>query len=85
MNSSSSSSSSTDEGLIFNRRSKHFRSRSTQSPRDHRHKIILTREQYLKVMRFLSRDNPPPQESVVVNLTRREINYIQTILESDDP
>jgi hypothetical protein len=80
----SNSSSSTDEGSIFNHRRKHSRLSFAHSPRQHRQKIILNREQYQKVMRFLSRDIPPPRDNVVVNLTRQQIQYIQWILEADD-
>jgi hypothetical protein len=82
----STSSSSTDDGSIFNHRHRRKQSRisSAHSPRQPRQKIILNREQYQKVMQFLSRDIQPPRDNVVVNLTQQEIQYIQWILEADD-
>lgn len=82
MSTSSSSEEAEYKGDYKLNQSRH--SHRTSNERAERHRIVLNRDQYRKVMRFLSKDTPPPRDNIIVSLTWQEINYIQLILESDD-
>jgi hypothetical protein len=83
MSSSSSSSSS------FSSSSEEYQpyrklARTRHSNDESRYTIILSREQYFKVMQSLSKDTPPPRDTIIISLTRSEISYIQKILHDLD-